>query len=92
MSELVSVRQHKDSNTVVTVTRSVAEAKGLEVLDQPATDKRGRGLAPRPLNVPSELKGQALEDALDAAGLPKTGSADDKRARLAEAANQKENA
>jgi hypothetical protein len=31
-----------------------------------------------------ELKGKALDEALDAAGLPKTGSADDKRARLAE--------
>jgi hypothetical protein len=31
-----------------------------------------------------ELKGKALDEALDAAGLPKTGSADEKRARLAE--------
>jgi hypothetical protein len=32
----------------------------------------------------SDLKGKALDEALDAAGLPKTGSADEKRARLAE--------
>ena len=32
----------------------------------------------------SELKGAALDDALDAAGLPKSGTADEKRARLAE--------
>lgn len=31
-----------------------------------------------------ELKGAALDEALDAAGLPKSGSADEKRARLAE--------
>lgn len=31
-----------------------------------------------------ELKGKALDEALEAAGLAKSGSADDKRARLAE--------
>lgn len=36
--------------------------------------------------TPEELKGQALDDALEAAGLPKTGTADEKRARLAEGA------
>lgn len=35
-----------------------------------------------------ELKGKALDEALDAAGLAKTGSADEKRARLAEHAHQ----
>lgn len=34
---------------------------------------------------PSELKGEALDAALEAAGLPKTGTADEKRVRLAEA-------
>lgn len=34
--------------------------------------------------APDELKGAALDEALDAAGLPKSGSADEKRARLAE--------
>jgi len=33
---------------------------------------------------PLELKGEALEDALKAAGLPRTGTADEKRQRLAE--------
>jgi len=33
---------------------------------------------------PSELKGEALAQALDDAGLPKTGTADEKRASLAE--------
>lgn len=32
---------------------------------------------------PASLKGQALEDALDGAGLPKDGTADEKRQRLA---------
>lgn len=32
----------------------------------------------------AELKGAALDEALEAAGLPKTGTADEKRARLAE--------
>lgn len=33
---------------------------------------------------PEELKGEALDAALEDAGLPKSGSADEKRARLAE--------
>lgn len=33
---------------------------------------------------PADLKGQALDDALETAGLPKSGTADEKRARLAE--------
>jgi membrane-bound lytic murein transglycosylase B len=32
----------------------------------------------------SDLKGAALDEALEKAGLPKTGTADEKRARLAE--------
>jgi len=34
---------------------------------------------------PSDLKGEALAQALDDAGLPKTGTADEKRASLANA-------
>lgn len=37
---------------------------------------------------PSELKGEALDEALRSAGLPLTGSADEKRARLAEQQGQ----
>lgn len=38
-----------------------------------------------PVEAPAdELKGAALDDALEAAGLPKSGTADEKRARLAE--------
>lgn len=36
-----------------------------------------------PLPDPAELKGKALDDALTAAGLPVTGTADEKRAALA---------
>lgn len=38
---------------------------------------------PRTAGTSGELTGQALDDALEAAGLPKTGKADEKRARLA---------
>ena len=40
--------------------------------------------AGQPIPTPSELKGEALAQALDDAGLPKTGTADEKRASLAE--------
>lgn len=91
MPEYVSVLQGEGSSTVVTVTKERAEAKGLEVLDQPAVDNSGRPLRARQVAPPaSELKGQALDDALEAAGLPKTGSADEKRARLAEHNNSQE--
>jgi hypothetical protein len=33
---------------------------------------------------PTDLKGQSLDEALETTGLPRTGSADEKRARLAE--------
>lgn len=39
---------------------------------------------PAPQVDPEDLKGKALDEALEAAGLVKTGSADEKRARLAE--------
>lgn len=34
--------------------------------------------------APGDLKGAALDEALDSAGLPKSGTADEKRARYAE--------
>lgn len=37
-----------------------------------------------PAPSPEDLKGAALDEALEAAGLPKSGTADEKRARLAE--------
>ncbi len=47
-------------------------------------DPRWESVAPKAAPGDDGLKGQALDDALEAAGLPKTGSADEKRARLAE--------
>lgn len=89
MPDFVSVLQGDNSETVVTVTRERAEALDLEVLDQPATSRNGRPLGPRGIQpAPSDLKGAALDDALETAGLPKTGSADEKRARLAAHQNQ----
>jgi hypothetical protein len=40
-----------------------------------------------PADEPEELKGQALDDALEAAGLSKSGTADEKRQRLADQAD-----
>lgn len=42
------------------------------------------GPGPASTSNVDQVKGAALDAALDAAGLPKTGSADEKRARLAE--------
>ena len=44
----------------------------------PVVDEQGAG-------DPPELTGEALDAALEAAGLPKTGTTNEKRARLAEA-------
>lgn len=84
MTEFVSVYQDPKSKTVVTVTKEFAESLGLDVLDQPAVADNGRPLGPREAaESSSDLKGAALDEALEQAGLPKTGSADEKRARLA---------
>lgn len=85
MPEFVSVRQHEQSQTVVSVTKERAEGLGLEVLDQPATNKHGKPLGPRQLTAPDrQLRGKALDDALEAAGLSKGGTVDEKRQRLAD--------
>jgi hypothetical protein len=51
------------------------------VLDEQAAALEADASTP---DDPSELKGKALDDALDANGLSKDGTADEKRARLAE--------
>lgn len=85
MPEFVSVLQDPESTTVVTVTKEHAESAGLDVLDQPALDDRGRPLGARQVaTAPSDLKGTALDDALEEAGLSKSGTADEKRQRLAD--------
>lgn len=56
-----------------------------EVIDKPAVDADGKALPVKThANLPSveELKGKALEEALNAAGLDTGGTADEKRARL----------
>lgn len=72
-----------------TVRRFIAEATdSMTVLeDRPAVDRDGLPLPIKPnlsLDAAGEpLKGDALDEALLAAGLPTDGLADDKRARLA---------
>lgn len=53
--------------------------------DRDAAREHAEALAALDPDAAGELKGAALDEALEAAGLPKSG-ADDKRARLAEAA------
>lgn len=79
MANLVRVRL--DSGVEVSLDRDYAERKGLKVLDKPAQDKSGRALLAK---YPIDLRGKELDAALDAAGLPKSGSAADKRQRLAD--------
>lgn len=68
-----------------------AMPEGLDPNDPyaPAALHEVLALAPEPEPILSEgealaLKGQALDEALDRAGLSKAGSADEKRARIAE--------
>jgi hypothetical protein len=76
--------EHEGVDGVFDVPQDVAE----HLLSFPgwryATEDEAAGF---PVEAPSELKGAALEAALTAAGLPKTGTADEKRAALAEAAS-----
>ncbi len=64
--------------------------KGHELIaDHPAVDGNGDPLPVKQrvslaAAVADGPKGQALDEALDAAGLPKDGTADEKRARLAD--------
>lgn len=85
MSEFVSVLQGEGSSTVVTVSKEYAEGAGLEILDQPAVDRRGVPLGAREVEPPpSDLKGAALDEALEEVGLPKSGTVAEKRKRLAD--------
>lgn len=47
--KLVSVRQHPESDVAVSVSEALAKSAGLKVLDQPAVDRYGRPLGPRPI-------------------------------------------
>ena len=60
---------------------------GTQGQGDPDSESEGPSDADSPADAETpaaELKGQGLHDALEAAGLPTTGSADEKRARLAE--------
>ena len=82
--ELVRVR---DSAAGVerTVRRFVADADRdrYTIVDKDAADRNGLPLLSKPV-VQVPLKGRELDAALDDAGLPKTGTADEKRQRLAD--------
>lgn len=57
----------------------------LGVTDSPTVEQHAQMVEQDQAAAPEELKGEALEKALEDARLPKTGTADEKRARLAEA-------
>jgi hypothetical protein len=81
MSDIVRVKLEDGSE--VSVGRSFAESHGLEPLDKPAVDNRGKALAAKPY-VDISLRGKELDEALTAAGLSTTGKLADKQARLSE--------
>ena len=75
-------------NPEVHASQGVRPVKGGEVhVDAAETEHAEQATDGTPVpgsETAAELKGQALDDALEAAGLPKSGTADEKRARLAE--------
>lgn len=74
------VRVKLEDGTETTVGAAFAKSHNLKVLDKPAVDRVGRTIRTK---YPVRLRGGELDTALDAAGLSKTGSADEKRERLA---------
>ena len=79
MADLVRVKL--DSGAEVTLGRAYAEAHDLTVVDKPAVDKRGAALLAK---YPVDLRGKELDSALEEAGLSKSGTAAEKRQRLAD--------
>lgn len=75
------VRVKLENGTETSVGASFAASHKLKVLDKPAVDAVGRPIRAK---HPVRLRGSELDRALDAAGLPKSGTAAEKRARLAE--------
>lgn len=84
MPEYVRV---KSTDTGAVYSQPVgASLDGVKVVDAPAVDDGGAVLPPEfPESATREddgvLRGQALDDALNDAGLSKSGTADEKRAR-----------
>lgn len=72
------VRVKLEDGTETNVGASFANSHKLTVLEKPAM-VRGRHV---PIKRPVDLRGKALDSALEAAGLPKNGTADEKRQRL----------
>lgn len=70
---------------VSVTTPAVSDAA--DAADEDDADGDAKGDAKGDAGDLSELKGQALDDALDALSLSKAGTADEKRARLAEHLN-----
>lgn len=74
------VRVRLADGTETSVGASYAKSKGLEVIDEPAV-AHGRTV---PTITPVTLRGQELNDALEAAGLSLDGKLAEKQQRLAE--------
>lgn len=75
------VRVKLDNGAEASVEAGFATSHKLTTLDKPATNRRGLALRDKP---PVDLRGQQLDAALEDAGLPKGGSAAERRARLAD--------
>lgn len=78
MTKFVSVLADKGSETVVTVSEAFAKGRGLDVLDQPATNAAGNPLPPREVQqaaddsrTVAELKSYADEHDIDLGGATK---------------------
>lgn len=80
MTEFVRVKLENGSDA--SVPAGFAERHQLEVLDKPAAGPNGRAL---PAKHRVDLRGKELDAALDAAGLPKSGSVQEKQDRLSDA-------
>ncbi len=77
MADLVRVKMPDGAEA--TVGREFAEVHELKVLDKPGADSAGRAFLAK---YPVTLAGSDLDGALEAAGLPKSGTAAEKRKRL----------
>jgi len=63
--------------------QAIAEQYSIETAEETTPETTADTPAEESTDDPAELKGAALDDALRAAGLPVSGKADEKRARLA---------
>lgn len=75
------VRVKLESGAEASLSEGFAKSHGLKVLNKPAVDRAGRALRDKPA---IDLRGEALDAALEEVGLPKSGTAAEKRARLAD--------